>query len=527
MPKAKDNGDNLSIRCPTCRQRFSVGGNLMNRMVECGACDARFRINDDVILRSKKFYPGERPATELNNYHRVPLPAAAPEGLATMRYAEFSNPERLEPASPQRILAGIFGVSLMALIALMLIFAVDPGRAFSVVPLASKLVVAGFSSLLGVGLLIYANPKARLKAAFIGSLLAAGLMTLPFFFKGQSIKSNTTNGSTSSPVQVVPIPEEPNTVATLRDRFVTKPLEVEQERMAKSGSGKHAYGIYLINLLPRHKFTARDFLIRETEAEPSSHPFPRDNGDYLMVLTDIGTDIEDVAEIAGRLGVTEEVHSEISVVVVRVDNDLFLSGSADKLNNKKDPAFYELNQRELRSIDIDRVKRAVERLAEAEPAIYRTDISRTLMELLGKPGIDFQDVIARALLVWAEDLEPAAQAGLKVLQKSFAAGQPVSESLVALVVRGKSEDAIPTLNALWLQNPVVWERYYVKFGAPIAPGLLGQLSSESAPVRHSAIKLLGDIGTGAVIPDLEKLLNDKDAEVRVLAERSIVRIKQR
>jgi hypothetical protein len=527
MAESKDSSENLSIRCPKCKQRFSVEGNLMDRMVECGACDTRFRINDEVILRTKKFYPGERGGKQLNRFQRVPLSAAIPEGLATMRYAEFSHPEQLEPASPQRILAGIMGVSLMVIIALMLIFAVNPGGAFSVMPLMNKLTIAGFASILGIAMLIYANPKARLKAATFGLLLAAGVVSLPFFFTGQPIAKNNTGDS--KPVAAdTALPEgDADPLTGLRERFITKPLEAEQERLTEAGSDKKAYGIYLTGLNPRNKYLVRDFLIRDTQAGPSSHPYPRDGGDYLMVLTEVPLAFVEVAEIAGRLGQKQEIHEDIGVVVVQVDNSHFAEGSAEKLNTKTDPAFYELNQSELGNIDLDRVKSAVERLADAEPTIYRADISRMMIELLGKPGVTFHDSLAKALLVWAEEPEAAAEVGLEALKKSVAAGDRISEHLVDLVTRAKSDDAIPTLNLLWVKDPVTWEEYYGRFGPTIVPGLMGQLDSESAPLRRSAIRLLGQVGTDVALPALEKLTGDQDPEVRILAERAGASIKQR
>ncbi len=527
MSEAKDSTDTLNIRCPKCRQRFSVGDNLMDRMVECGGCESRFRINDDVIMRSKKFYPGERGGLELNRFQRVPLSAAAPEGLATMRYAEFSHPEQLEPVSPQRVLAGIAGVSLMAVIALMLIFAVNPGGAFSVMPQQNKLIIAGFTSLLGIALLVYGNPKARVKAAAFGILLGAGIISLPFFFKGQPISKNNIVGFKPGKVEPMFPAGDADPLIAMKDQFGTKPLEVEQERLQKAGSGKRAFGIFLTNLVPRNKYIVRDFLIRDTEASLSSHPYPRDDGNYLMILTEVSMDIEQVAEIAGRLGKLEKTHPEIGVIEVRVDNTQFVAGSAEKLNNKTDPAFYELNQRELANIDLDRVKRAVERLADAEPTIYRTDISRTLIELMGKQGVTFHDELAKALLVWEETPGQSSGVALAALRKTVAAGGVVSENLVKLVTRGKAGDAIPTLNQLWLQSPGEWERYYVEFGAPIVPGLLAQLASAEAPLRRSAIRLLGGVGTDEVLPQLEKLSADPDPEARVLAERAVASIKER
>lgn len=527
MADAKDSSETLTIRCPNCRQRFSVDDNLMDRMVECGGCDTRFRINDSVIMRSKKFYPGERQGAGLNFFQRVPLSVDSPAGLQPMSYAEFDHPERLDPVSPQRIIAGIGGVGLMILIALLLIFAVNPGGVFSVMPLQNKLIIAGFVSLLGIFLLVYANPKARAKAGFFGLLLGAGVVSLPFFFTGQPISADNVADFEPGAVESIFPPEEIDPLTGLRNRFVTKPLEAEQERLEMAGSEKHAYGIYLTNLDARNKYVTRDFLIRDTGAAPSSHPYPRDDGNYLMILTEVPLEIKEVAKIAGRLGQMEEIHPDIGVVVVKVDNNQFLEGSAEKLNDKNDPAFYELNQYELSNIDMDRVKRAVERLAEAEPAIYRADITRTMIELLGKPAVTFHDELAKALLVWAKEPGPAAEVALEVLRRSVASGDRVSEHVVDLVIRGKSDAAVPILNQLWVKNPAMWENYCARFGPAIIPGLLSQLESENVILRRSAIRLLGTVGTQEVLPELEKLSGDQDSEVRVLTERAIAKIKER
>ena len=502
-------------------------------MVECGACETRFRINEDVILRSKKFYPGERNSADLSRFHRVPHSAAAPEGMQTISYEDFNQLEQLEPTSPQRIVVGIIGVGTMVLIALILIFSGGPGGTLSAMPLQNMLIMGGFVAAIGVASLVYANPKARAKAAFFGLLMAAGLLTIPFFVNGPKV-THTDGGESKDYVEPTDLtdsllsPEEQvDPLTTLRDRFSTKPLEAEQTRLEISGSDKNAYGIYLTNLQQRNIYTVRDYLIRDTMAGDSSHPYPRDKGDYLMVLTDVSMGISEVAKIAGRLGTTKESHPEIGIIVVSVDNEQFLDSPEDKLNNQKDPAFYTLNQRELVNLDLDRVKRAVERLANAEPSVYREDISGLLLELMEKPGIHFYDELAKALLVWLQDPSKAGEMGLKALRGQVAAGEPASENLVVLLTKGKIEETIPSVHTLWLANPMTWERHYAEFGSVIERDVLAQINSENAPLRRSAINLLGRIGTEGSLSPLGQLLTSEDPEVRVLAERAIKAIKSR
>jgi hypothetical protein len=271
----------------------------------------------------------------------------------------------------------------------------------------------------------------------------------------------------------------------------------------------------------------RDYLIRDTEAGPSSHPFPRDDNDYLMILTEVEKDFEEIVGIAARLGEATEIHQDIGIIVVKVNNDHFEGGSAEKLNNPNDPAFYALNQYELDNIDLERVERAVERLANSEPKIFRSDISASLVRIMTQPGVDFHDALAKALIKWAEEPGPAGEAALKVMRKRVAEGTPIPESVVKLATKEQIGEAIPLVNQLWLKNPGLWESHFAKFGTAIEPLILTELDSERPPLKRSAIKMLAKCGTSKSLPALRKLTSSNNPEVRVLAERAIQAINAR
>lgn len=59
------------------------------------------------------------------------------------------------------------------------------------------------------------------------------------------------------------------------------------------------------------------------------------------------------------------------------------------------------------------------------------------------------------------------------------------------------------------------------------PGLLEDLRHGEAVVRGDAVNLVGIIGHGDVLQDVERLLNDPDPNVRMLAEEAISDIKKR
>ena len=188
MPNPNPDDLLLLIRCPSCGQRFKVGDDLRERTVECGGCEHRFRINDEVIVRGRKFYPGERSNPALNRFQRVPLAGGESlSGMNTIRYSNKPDPAVLEPASPQRIIAGALGVAGMIVMALLLMFGASRGGMLDGMLLPNRLLIASFAALLGTLLLIYANPRARLKALAIGLLFGGGLMAVPFGFRTGSV----------------------------------------------------------------------------------------------------------------------------------------------------------------------------------------------------------------------------------------------------------------------------------------------------------------------------------------------------
>lgn len=523
----------LLIRCPSCGQRFKVGDDLRERTVECGGCEHRFRINDDVIVRGRKFYPGERDGRSLNRFQRVPLPGGESLiGVQPIRYSSMPEPAVLEPASPQRTIAGGIGVVGMILMALLLMFGASRGGLLDGMVLTDRLLMAGFASLLGVIMLVYGNPKARLKALGVGLVLSSCVVAVPFFFKVGSVPlehrtvSSLRDSDASSEVKSQESTED-STILALRAKIGTGPLVAEIDKLAKAGGGKRAMGLWLRDLSESNKNLVKEYILRATGADPTSHPYPRDGGDYLLVVTGVTQSIQELAQLASVLGKTEKIYPEISVIEVRVNNEIFVEGSIEKLSKKDDPAFYDLNKRELESIDLQRVKRAVQRLAEAEPKLYRSDITRKLIALLGEDGVDFKGNICAALAVWSEQPGPASEAALALLKKLVAKNTQIPPAVVALIVKEKNTAVIPILDELWFKSPMAWESLYGDLGQPVETTVIQRFAETKGITRYSAVRILGRVGAADSLPVLASTATDADPELKVLVEQAQKSIRTR
>ena len=530
MAPPPDETPPLLIRCPSCSQRFKVGAELRERTVECGGCEHRFRITDEVVLRSRKFYPGEHPQFSVNRYQRVPIVASVPEGLQTISYTDQADASSFEPVAPQRMIAGAAAVSGVVLMALLLFFGATRGGALDGMTTAGRLMMAGFGSVLATVLLFYANPRSR-KTALLFSLLCCGvLLPLPLVFTDGAVDAPARSKAAASDESTARgrAPNaETERITQLRQLIGTDPLVGQNARLAREGGGRHAYGLWLRGLDESNKLLVRDYLLRAADADPSSHPYPRGHNDYLMVVTGVSMPIERLAELAAPLGELSQIYRELDVIEIRVNNGNFLAGPVDKLADREDPAFYELNKRELECIDLERVQAAVKRLADAPPKLYRNDISRRLIALLREDGVEFREDLCRALMRWADESNTAADAAEVALRKLAAAKKTVPREMIALLVKAKRLSILPILNSMWLADSGTWEPYYVELGAPIEATLIGQLKTLSGGLRNSAVHMLGKVGGAASLTVLEAVRAGADPELLVRIETAEKAIRKR
>ena len=525
MAPSTDEIPPLLIRCPTCGQRFKVGAELRDRTVECGGCEHRFRINDDVILRSRKFYPGEHPEFLVNRYQRVPIVAAVPQGLQTISYSDQPDASSFEPSSPQRMIAGAAAVIGAVLMAMLLFFGATRGGALDGMSTTSRMMMAGFAWFIATILLFYANPRSRKMAVLFSLVCAAGLLPLPLVCTEGSAQLKAAGAEDSAPKARAPgAGSEQERIVQLRQMIGTDPLTAETSKLATEGSDKHAYGVWLRGLSESNKLLVRDYLLRVAEAASSSHPYPRGRNDYLMVVTGVTITIEKLAELAAPLGELTQIYREIDVIEIRVNNANFIPGPLERLTDKTDPTFYELNKRELESIDLERVQGAVKRLADAEPKLYRNDITRRLIALLKDDGVEFKDLLCGALLRWADEPKAAEDAAEAVLKKLVARKKPIPRETIALLVKGKRVSIIPILDELWQADPGTWEPYYVELGPPIEATLIRRFTEINGGLRNSAVHMLGTVGGRDSLPLLKAARADASPELVVrldAAEKSI------
>jgi hypothetical protein len=518
-----EDSEQLQIRCPACGQRFKVGNDLLDRMVECGNCENRFRIDDDTILRTKKFYPGERHDPRLDGFARVPHAPAVQSILQSVQYAGEPAHGSFEPPAPQRTMAAVAGCLGMTLAGLLLTLGARRSGALDGFETPSRVALAAFAGVLGGGMVIYGNPRGRKKAVLLVVLACAVLVSLPFMFREGSVPLGRGMVLAKLP-ELEPEPMVAKDESTdLASVIGLQPL-IKENALLASKDGSKAIGVWFRQLQFTNKLLVRDYMIRVTGADVSSSIYPREGEDWLMVLSGVSAPIEEIALLAGRIGHDQDsthILTKLGVIEVVVDNSVFVEGPADKLQDKTNPAFYDLNRRELDSIDLERSRKAVKRLAEAEPKLYRDDICRRLVQLLKEADAPMGGDLCRALTTWSDPGdEKAVAAAVKALRKLQVSGMIPPREMVEFLVVRKSTEVAPLLDKLWASDATIWEQLYGDLGPSIEPLILSQLKQASSTLRHSALRLLAKVGGKASLPVITALRGGADTELRVLIERA-------
>ncbi len=526
----------VTIRCPGCGQRFKVGPELEGRMVECGTCDHRFRVEESVMIRAKKFYPGERRDPSLQRFSRVPLRSGPQPDFDTVDPPPDPSPQAMvEPISPLRVILGFAGVTGAVIVALVLMFGGSPGGMLDGAPMAKRLILGGFTAGIAWVLLFLANPTQRMKAVLGGAAIAAVLLSLPFLFTQGLPSEDGTPETVAGPDG--PVEEEgAEAGGPGDDAFAELKKEMGYNKMAEAletygidgeSQGKTAVGIWLRDTRLYNKEQIVDYLMRATGAGERSWAYSRPPSDYLMVLYDVSPDLGRIRKLCERFGTVPRVIRELQVIEVFVDNERFVQGPLAKLQNPEDPSFYELNRRELDSIDLHRASAAVKRLSAVEPRLFRTDIVRRMLELFREGDLDMKREVARALIVWAQPEDGAVALVRDEVRSRTNADEPVPGVFVEFLVKNRDAESVPLIHELWMKEASEWEAVYGDMGGMVEDRLLEGFADLEPRQQMSAARLLGRVGTGKSVGPLEAVLPDAVPELRVTIEQAIRSIEGR
>jgi hypothetical protein len=529
-----DADEQIQIRCPKCGQRFKVGNELYGRMVECGACEHRFRVTEDTVLRHKKFYPKEKSPIAPVSYARLSGDGfGAPPEEVFLSYEEATANSNFEPNSFGRTLVGIVGSCV--LIALLLLFITSDKNSGILQGMTNdrKIILALFVSVLSGGMIVYANPRSRIKAGMFALMGAIALLLTPLFLNQAT--GNLTIASKPAAQEELPDKEE-DSIDDLRDEVGYAPIE---KALAASMNKDRVVAVWLRDTRQSNSIAVFDYLRMITRADDTSHVYERKyNKSFLVVLSNSALDLKQVAVECFRLGEVIRTVPELNLIEVKVENSKFDERPEDELGDQKHLAFYEMNLMELEGIDKRRINQAVKRLSSAPPTQSRTDIIRRMNQLLNiteREGLYTSDDrdelfhnLSEAIYRWSDGKDGSPEAMMQVVAFRHANQKEMNATAIRFLVEKKQRDVIPILHQLWEKQPQKWEEIYILCGEAAEKYITSPFAHPSLPVKLSAFRIASRVGTRVSLNALRAVAaGDIDQETKTACQNAIRNIEER
>jgi hypothetical protein len=511
----------MQIRCPGCAQKFTVQRELRGKTVECGKCNLHFSIKDEVISKIGRVFPGEKRRGALQQFGK-PAPAATHPTPG----APLAAPLAVTPGiSILRVLIGTFGVGLI--LAVGTLFFLDVPWGIGELDLAGRFALVGATALLATLCFLLANPASRKRGLLLGAVGLVVVLVLPLAVPLPGAAGRVLEVGLPQPVAV-------------REQTADEALAemgygvVERTRAElRASGGEEAAGqvmaVWLRGVKEVSKVELKDYLIRVSGANEYSHLYPRNNGDFLMILQGVQISFSGLEQQCLRVGKVGRLFVAQRTLEIIVADQPNAEEPTAELANANDPGFYALNLRELESLDLNRAGRAADRLARVAPEKFRPDILRRLVQLLSEGDSEFKGRIGAALRVWSEPGDIAAEAAMRAVRASLLADpKQVPESLVGFLLLKQEPAILPVLDELWRADPLKWEECYASGGAFAEPTLVASFQSTGGPLRKSAVFILAKIGGAESLTVLRAALpRETDQDLHLALKKAIAAIEER
>jgi hypothetical protein len=521
--------EQVHIRCPDCGQRFRVGADLKGRMVECGGCMRRFKVEDDTY-KTKKFYPGEKLDTNLMKFGKNPhLEIRQLSSMPVVSYNVAPDPSAYEPTPLARIMVGIVGCVIMLVVMLMLFLGAKQGGLLDGVTTSRRLVMALLTAVLGAAMIIYANPRARIKASFFALLGAVILIIVPFIFKqGSSAMLPTTAEAVIEKNELKENVEKIDPQKKIEDLKSLVGYSPIDAAIKEKGPNVNVQGVWLKDIKKIHTALVVDFLIRIAGANSDSHLYPRVDGSFLMVLVDSRLSLDLLAEECSRLGQIDVVEKDLNLLMITVENNKFTEQPIVQLNDNKNDDFYARNYIELESVDLNRVNRALLRLSTTNAYVLRADIVKRIISLLNNPDLELLNNASKALFRWSDGKDHAVEAIAKATKDWHKKNQTFPLESIKFLVKWNHPEVFSMLDEMWLKEPVKWEEIYAQGSSVAEDYITKHINKSDLEHRISAARILGKVGTSKSISLLQDAIaTTNDGELKVSYKNAIESIQYR
>lgn len=515
----------INIKCPECKEGFSVSSELMGETMECGACDHTFELSDaNLKVAPARHYPRSgkkgfesftRSTPEIKKDEKASVRAVA--------YHQQVDVSAVMPLGSIRILAIVAGLAIPILVVLIFVLGSGDSGVLSDVPDAKRWVLVGFIVVLSGLLTIYGFRKNRAVGVIVALVFAGALLSLPVVYPDDVIIMQD-DDDVSAEVEV----SEEEVLALYKKELGYATI---QNKITDADSAERVVAIVLKGVKPVHLDTIKAYLSQSLDSDqyPSEYKERRVHGQLatLLVYTQVNMSIDQLAGYMYKFASDTKVRTDLRIIEIDVDLDTLTVNNASELNDESKPEFYLGNLLELKNIDRSRQLSAIQRIGLADKVSRRSDIEGQLLVLLQEKNYPHRAQIINALVKWAGDDCKSSNLVRAQALELIAKQKEIPQSTLNYCVKYDFPQAGEILVYAWKLDRVVHEETLVLAGAKSEAALLPELENLEPILLESAANVLRKVGTEKSLSTLVALHESSTGVVKKSLKATIDEIKSR
>jgi len=512
---------------------------FMGKTVECGSCDNRFKVTDDVEVKDKvKFYPGEKHGAHLERFasSRASAGAAAASSSATVsvgfseaHYQPDVDIARIGPPRPARTIAAIVGVCMMLVVIVVFLFAGGMEGSMRDMETSNRFILVGFTAILGCFLVFYGTAQNRAKGMIVCLLLGGGLLAMPVVFPGNPLVVSGGGSAEPSLVEDVAVSGSPE--VSEKESYLEEIGYFPVAEALEVYPDTSVVAVFVRNASQTVRGRVSDYLYVETGKLSRATSYNRgdmsDSDLYgLILMVKQKKSIDEIAILCNRFGEVNKIHHELRVIDVTVQRSKVISLDPETSLDPNSREFFREQLKALRSFDPAVNIKAAKRLAGSEPKVLRDDIAKQMVQMLPMSQNELKLELIHALQVWSKPGDGAAPVVLEAVQVLHQVGL-VSKPAMSFLIDRQVNGSELILMDLWNGDPAAWSDHVQRLGEGAQVLLLPLLEEMDAVHIVAAADILGKVGAASSIPYLESVSEKQEEGGQKSLKAAIDEIKKR
>lgn len=502
-------------------------------MVECGACDEKFKVEESTIVTHKKHYPGEKSGRKPELYARSNPTNSARASTVSFQQVSYQNvsPEYAQPPTPLKTLMICIGACFIILFIVLFLIGGGEDGFLKGLDNTRRFILVGFVTIAGSGLII-TGARHKKKGLLLSLALGGSLLSMPFIFpevtdskiadliiEEDSLDSNKEPEIDQSSFKV--------RLEKYKESTGFEQVDKTREKLKNElGKDPELLKVLILHNSPDKRFQDLDPIIAylerilALEEPPLTYSYGREIDGVPVILVTFLTPIpfDQVIEVTKKFGNPKEmndIRSELKVIEVEVNRNTLIGPNTDFTNNINHPEYFTANYWELRNIDRDKQLNAAKRLQTVSTKGMQADISAALAALI---NINDHELSRQAIATLYHWTLPEYHTDQSVLEyaKKIVGTDLMHSSVMDYLADKEIPGAVEILAQQWAteKGNLLWENHLMRAKKRGEMAVLSVLPTLNQTHYRSAASILSEVGTKESIPAINNLLpkvneNDK------------------